>query len=77
MLFRSRTPVPGILRDDGVGEPVGNVLNHNLIRALLKNTTLLPNDLDLLHLEYDEDEDGEQGKGADEGAGDEGEHEQF
>ncbi|HTJ71067.1 MAG TPA: FHA domain-containing protein [Actinospica sp.] len=47
-LAAARTPVPGILRNDGVGEPVGNVLNHNLIRALLKNTTLMPTDLDLL-----------------------------
>ena len=53
-LAAARTPVPGILRNDGVGEPVGNVLNHNLIRALLKNTTLLPTDLDLLRTETPE-----------------------
>ena len=47
-LATGRSPVAGLLREDGVGEPVGNVLNHNLIRALLKNTTLLPNDLALL-----------------------------
>jgi hypothetical protein len=41
-------PVPGIMREDGVGEPVGNTLNHNLIQALLKNTTLMPADLHLL-----------------------------
>jgi hypothetical protein len=40
--------VPGILREDGVGEPVGNTLNHNLIQALLKNATLMPADLHLL-----------------------------
>jgi hypothetical protein len=50
-LAAGRSPVPGILREDGVGEPVGNVLNHNLIRALLKNTTLMPNDLELLRLD--------------------------
>jgi hypothetical protein len=41
-------PVPGIRREDGVGEPVGNTLNHNLILALLRSTTLLPEDLHLL-----------------------------
>jgi hypothetical protein len=50
-LAAARTPVPGIRRDDGVGDPVGNVLNHNLIRALLKNTTLMPTDLELLRTE--------------------------
>lgn len=47
-LATGRARVPGLLREDGIGEPVGNVLNHNLIRALLKNTTLLPADLRLL-----------------------------
>jgi hypothetical protein len=47
-LARGRGPVPGLLREDGVGEPVGNVLNHHLIRALLRNTTLMPADLRLL-----------------------------
>jgi hypothetical protein len=41
-------PVPGIRREDGVGEPVGNTLNHNLIQALLLTSTLVPSDLDLL-----------------------------
>jgi hypothetical protein len=41
-------PIPGIRREDGVGEPVGNTLNHNLIQALLRNTTLMPSDLHLL-----------------------------
>ncbi|AUG81042.1 hypothetical protein CFP65_6386 [Kitasatospora sp. MMS16-BH015] len=41
-------PVPGLLREDGVGEPVGNTLNHNLIQALLTSATLLPGDLALL-----------------------------
>ena len=50
-LAAARSPVPGLRREDGVGEPVGNMLNHNLIRALLKNTTLLPRDLDLLRAE--------------------------
>ena len=38
----------GVLRDDGIGEPVGNTLNHNLILALLETATLLPADLYLL-----------------------------
>jgi hypothetical protein len=41
-------PVPGIRREDGVGEPVGNALNHNLIQALLRTSTLVPSDLDVL-----------------------------
>lgn len=41
-------PIPGILRDDGIPEPVGNTLNHNLIQALLKSAALMPNDLRLL-----------------------------
>lgn len=40
--------IPGLRREDGVGEPVGNTLNHNLIRALLRSTTLMPGDLHLL-----------------------------
>jgi hypothetical protein len=47
-LSGGRRPVPGLLREDGIGEPVGNTLNHNLIQALLKNATLLPEDLCLL-----------------------------
>ena len=47
-LSSGRHPVPGLLREDGIGEPVGNALNHNLIQALLKNATLLPEDLYLL-----------------------------
>lgn len=43
-----RSPIPGILRDDGIPEPVGNTLNHNLIQALLKSAALMPNDLHLL-----------------------------
>ncbi|WP_238006807.1 hypothetical protein KZZ52_24470 [Dactylosporangium sp. AC04546] len=41
-------PIAGIRREDGVGEPVGNTLNHNLILALLRTTTLMPEDLRLL-----------------------------
>ncbi|MCI2421356.1 FHA domain-containing protein [Saccharopolyspora sp. K220] len=41
-------PIPGIRREDGVGDPVGNTLNHNLIQALLRSTTLMPSDLHLL-----------------------------
>src|SRR5262249_50702427 len=47
-LSGGRRPVPGLLREDGIGEPVGNTLNHNLIQALLNNATLLPEDLYLL-----------------------------
>jgi hypothetical protein len=47
-LATASAPVSGVLREDGVGEPVGNTLNHNLIQALLKNTTLMPADLHLL-----------------------------
>lgn len=47
-LAGGRSPVPGLLREDGVGEPVGNALNHHLIRALLRNTTLMPAHLRLL-----------------------------
>lgn len=47
-LSGGRHPVPGLLREDGIGEPVGNTLNHNLIQALLKDATLLPEDLYLL-----------------------------
>ncbi len=39
--------VAGLTRDE-VGEPVGNVLNHNLILELLLSTTLVPPDLRLL-----------------------------
>jgi hypothetical protein len=48
-------PIPGIRREDGVGEPVGNTLNHNLIQALLRSTTLMPADLHLLGDGLDED----------------------
>jgi hypothetical protein len=43
-----RRPIPGLLREDGIGQPVGNTLNHNLIQALLKDATLRPEDLYLL-----------------------------
>ncbi|MGW0521311.1 FHA domain-containing protein [Crossiella sp. NPDC003009] len=44
----SRGGVPGLTREE-VGEPIGNTLNHNLIRELMENTTLVPPDLGLLH----------------------------
>lgn len=47
-LSEGKRPIPGLLREDGIGEPVGNTLNHNLIQALLKDATLLPEDLYLL-----------------------------
>lgn len=46
-------PVPGLLRDEVLGEPLGNALNDNLIRALLQNATLTPADL---HLFVDADD---------------------
>lgn len=38
-------PVPGLLREEVFGEPLGNALNDNLIRALLQSATLTPTDL--------------------------------
>ncbi|THV36979.1 FHA domain-containing protein [Glycomyces buryatensis] len=43
----SATGVPGLTREE-VGEPVGNMLNHNLILELLHTRTLVPPDLRLL-----------------------------
>jgi hypothetical protein len=43
----SRGGVAGLTREE-VGEPVGNTLNHNLIRELIESTTLVPPDLRLL-----------------------------
>jgi hypothetical protein len=43
----SRAGVAGLTREE-VGEPVGNKLNDNLIRALVLSTTLVPPDLRLL-----------------------------
>lgn len=52
MVFRirmrlSKEGVHGLTRDE-VGEPVGNALNHNLIRELMESTTVSPADLWLL-----------------------------
>jgi hypothetical protein len=47
-LANGPSAVPGLLREEGVGEPVGNTLNINLITALLKNATLIPEDLYML-----------------------------
>lgn len=47
-LSKGSRPIPGIRREDGVAEPVGNTLNHNLIQALLECATLTPADLRLL-----------------------------
>jgi hypothetical protein len=41
-------PVSGLRREEGIGEPVGNTLNHNLIQALLLTGALRPEDLRLL-----------------------------
>ncbi|WP_112139481.1 FHA domain-containing protein [Glycomyces dulcitolivorans] len=43
-----RYRVAGLLRDEVLGEPLGNALNDNLIRALLQSATLDPTDLDRL-----------------------------
>ncbi|MEU8660730.1 hypothetical protein, partial [Actinoplanes philippinensis] len=39
--------VSGLTRKE-VGEPIGNTLNHNLIRELMESTTLVPPDLRIL-----------------------------
>jgi hypothetical protein len=39
--------VPGLTREE-VGEPVGNTLNHLLLVALLRSTTLRPADVEVL-----------------------------
>lgn len=43
----SRRGVPYLTREE-VGEPVGNALNDNLLRELVRSTTLRPDDLALL-----------------------------
>ncbi|WP_222853409.1 FHA domain-containing protein [Fodinicola acaciae] len=43
----SRAGVRGLTREE-VGEPVGNALNDNLLRALMESTALVPPDLALL-----------------------------
>lgn len=43
----SKAGVAGLTREE-VGEPLGNTLNHNLIRELVESTTLVPPDLRLL-----------------------------
>ncbi|WP_336081442.1 FHA domain-containing protein [Nocardia sp. SSK8] len=48
-------PVEGIRIEDGIGEPVGNTLNHNLIQALLRSATLAPADLRRLGSTLDDD----------------------
>ncbi|GAA2682922.1 MULTISPECIES: FHA domain-containing protein [Actinosynnema] len=42
--------VSGLTREE-VGEPIGNTLNHNLIRELMESTTLVPPDLRALEQE--------------------------
>lgn len=46
----SQAGVAGLTRDE-VGEPIGNSLNHNLVRELVESTTLVPPDLRLLDQE--------------------------
>lgn len=43
----SRRGVPNLTREE-VGEPVGNALNDNLLRELVRSTALTPKNLDLL-----------------------------
>lgn len=45
----ARDGVPGLTREE-IGEPVGNVLNDNLLQELMFSTTLVPPDLTLLDL---------------------------
>ncbi len=47
-LSGGKNPIEGIMRAEGAAEPLGNTINHNLILAMLHNTTLLPTDLRLL-----------------------------
>lgn len=42
-----RDPVPGLTRDQLI-EPIGNMLNHNLLQELTQSSTLVPRDLQLL-----------------------------
>jgi hypothetical protein len=46
----SRGGVANLTREE-VGEPVGNMLNHNLLRELLLSTTLVPPDLTVLDVQ--------------------------
>ncbi|MFI5720297.1 FHA domain-containing protein [Nocardia sp. NPDC051750] len=50
-------PITGIRIEDGIGEPVGNTLNHNLIQALLRSSTLVPANLRMLGNTIDDDQD--------------------
>lgn len=43
----SKAGVPGLTPEE-VGEPLGNALNHNLLRELMESTSLVPPDLQLL-----------------------------
>jgi hypothetical protein len=51
----SKGGIAGLTREE-VGEPVGNTLNHNLIRELMESTTLVPPDLQLLDCGLAEEE---------------------
>lgn len=53
-LSKGRYLVPGLLSEDGIGHPVGNMLSHNLIQVLLRSATLLPEDLYVLGEEENE-----------------------
>jgi hypothetical protein len=39
--------VRGVVKEDLV-EPIGNMLNHNLVQTLMASATLIPSDLTLL-----------------------------
>ncbi|MBF6175152.1 hypothetical protein [Nocardia blacklockiae] len=43
----SRLGVPGLTADE-VPQPIGNMLNHNLIQQLMQSGTLVPRDLALI-----------------------------
>jgi hypothetical protein len=43
----SRRGVPYLTREE-VGEPVGNTLNDNLLRELVRSSALTPKDLELM-----------------------------
>lgn len=43
----SKAGAPKLIREE-VDEPIGNALNDNLLKELLRSTTLLPKDLAVL-----------------------------
>jgi hypothetical protein len=43
----SKRGIPNLTREE-IGEPVGNALNDNLLKELVRSTTLIPKDLDIV-----------------------------